>query len=209
MNELEAVANINFETYEYNPKRKSLSLIRVGTCGTLQPSVEVGSFCVSKFAVGLDNTIKFYEGSAIFLDTPLSIALKAHLNWDDHLGNPYTCACDDKLLDHLFGDKAYLKGITLSAPGFYGAQGRASIIQPYAKNINRGLSSFSFEDKLVLNYEMEAAPIYAFAQLLGHKAVTVCLVLANRYTDQFLPDYKPHMDQLIRKVINSIKVLKQ
>lgn len=205
MNELGALANIDFATNEYKATRKSLSIIRIGTSGTIQASIPVGSYCVSSFAVGLDNTIKFYEGGNTFFEGPLSRAIKSQVNWDPQLDDPYSASCDKNLLKSLFGSDEYLKGITVSAPGFYGPQGRDGVIHPYSHDLNQRLSAFSFNFLRVLNYEMEAAPIYAFSQLLGHRAITVCLVLANRTTDSFLSDYKPHMDKLIRKVLGEVK----
>jgi len=205
MNELEALANFDFETNAYRAQRKSLSLIRIGTCGTIQSGVAVGTYCVSQYAVGLDNTIKFYEGSEAVLGHPLSQALYAHLDYAGALDQPYSAAGDEALIQDLFGAKEYRKGITVSAPGFYGPQGRSRIMTPRFTDLYQRLGNFSFRDAQILNFEMEAAPIYAFAKLLGHKAATVCLVLANRITDDFLPDYKPKMDQLIRKVLVKIK----
>lgn len=207
MNELEAVANIDFTSHEPKKERKVLSFIRIGTCGTLQSSVAVGSRVVSRYAVGLDNTIRFYQGSDSLFDTTLSNALSSHLKWKNKWVIPYSSPCDETLLSSLFSSDKYLKGITVSAPGFYGPQGRASVIAPYSKDVNQRLSEFSFDGVQILNYEMEAAPIFAFSELLGHQPITVCLVLANRSTDDFLPDYKPHMDQLIQDVIAGIKAM--
>lgn len=205
MNELEALANFDFDSSEYKSQRKSLSLIRIGTCGTIQPGVEVGTYCVSKNAVGMDNTIKFYEGSEVVLEHPLSQALYAHLGYAGVLDQPYCTAGDEALINRLFGAEEYIKGITVSAPGFYGPQGRSRIMTPRFPGLYQRLADFSFQGRQILSFEMEAAPIYAFAKLLGHRAATVCLVLANRTTDDFLPDYKARMNELIRKVLEGIK----
>lgn len=205
MNELEALANMNFETHCFQKERKVLDLVRIGTCGTIQLPVSVGTYCVSQYAIGLDNTIKFYEGSEVVLEHPLSQHINAHLDYTGALDHPYSSAGDATLIDQWFPDEPFIKGITVSAPGFYGPQGRSRIMRPRFPDLYQRLGTFSFRDKQILNFEMEAAPIYAFAKLLGHRAVTVCLVLANRITDDFLPDYKPKMDTLIRQVLDRIK----
>lgn len=205
MNELEGLANFNFSTGMPKSDRTALALLRIGTCGTIQPEVAVGSYCVSQYAIGLDNTIKFYEGSNAVLAHPLSRALHAHLTYVGALDHPYSSAADSHLLSGLFQSEEYVKGITVSAPGFYGPQGRSRIMAPRFPDLYQRLAAFSFRDSKILNFEMEAAPIYAFAELLGHRAATVCLVLANRITDDFLPDYKPKMDTLIQGVLRDIK----
>lgn len=205
MNELEALANMDFETHSFREDRKVLDLLRIGTCGTIQSSVPVGSYCVSQYAIGLDNTIKFYEGSEAVLKNELSQNLNAHLNYGGALDRPYSSAADATLIDQWFDSEQYLKGMTVSAPGFYGPQGRSRIMSPRFDDLYQRLGGFSFQGKQILNFEMEAAPISAFAKLLGHRAVTVCLVLANRITDDFLPDYKPKMDALIRRVLDQIE----
>lgn len=208
MNELEALANMDFAIHASKRSRRSLSLIRIGTCGTVQRKVSPGTYCVSQYAIGLDNTIKFYRGSEALLDHPLSQSLYAHLDYAAALDRPYCAEGNESLINQLFRKEDYLKGITVSAPGFYGPQGRSRIMAPRFTDLYQRLPDFSYHDLQILNFEMEAAPVYAFAKLLGHKAVTVCLVLANRITDDFLPDYKPKMDQLIRQVLEGIKASK-
>jgi uridine phosphorylase len=131
--------------------------------------------------------------------------LYTHLDYQGALDHPYSAAGHTDLINQLFSADQYLKGITVSAPGFYGPQGRSRIMAPRFPNLYQRLAAFSFRDSKILNFEMEAAPIYAFAELLGHRAATVCLVLANRITDDFLPDYKPKMDTLIQGVLRDIK----
>jgi uridine phosphorylase len=207
MNELEALANMDFETHTSRKDRKVLDLLRIGTCGTIQSYVPVGTYCVSQYAIGLDNTIKFYEGSEAVLENPLSDQLNTHLDYGRALDQPYSAAADSLLVNQWFQEEQFIKGMTVSAPGFYGPQGRSRIMSPRFADLYRRLGDFTFQGKQILNFEMEAAPIYAFSKLLGHRAATVCLVLANRITDDFLSDYKSKMDTLIRQVLEGIRTM--
>jgi uridine phosphorylase len=206
MNELEALANFDLAHHQPLPQRKSLTIIRIGTCGTIQRDIEVGSYCISQYAVGMDNTIRFYQGSEELVNAPLSQKLEQYLDYGAALPL-YSSPGDADLLRTAFPEATFIRGITLSAPGFYGPQGRARIMPPRFPALYQQLASFVFHGSPILNFEMEAAPIYAFAHLLGHRAATVCLVLANRITDDFLPDYQPAMDTLIRKVLAKLKTL--
>lgn len=206
MNELEALANFDLIQHRALPQRKALTLVRIGTCGTIQGDIEVGSYCLSQYAVGMDNTIRFYQGSEELVAAPLSQTLEAHLDYGNALPL-YSSPGDNELLLNGFAGPEFIRGITLSAPGFYGPQGRARIMPPRFPALYQQLGSFVYHGRPILNFEMEAAPIYAFAKLLGHRAATVCLVLANRITDDFLPDYQPAMDALIRKVLANLKTL--
>ncbi len=199
VNELDAVANIDLKTGKAKEEPVSLTFIRIGTSGSLRRDVPAGSFVMTETAIGFDGLLHFYEGYDWMLDTALSDILVEYLEWPDTLSYPYAVNASNELLEIFRSDK-FISGITVSAPGFYAPQGRKLRLNTFDSEINRKLSEFSFRGRTICNYEMESSALYGLSSLLGHKALTFCLVIGNRMTGEFINDYKPIMKDLALKV---------
>jgi uridine phosphorylase len=158
---------------------------------------------MTETAIGFDGLIHFYAGYDWILDNLLSTVLAEHLEWPDTLSFPYAVNANRDLVD-IFSRKNYLKGMTVSAPGFYAPQGRKIRLETFDSEMNSKLADFSFRDKVICNYEMESSAIYGLSALLGHRALTICLVIGNRFSGEFVQDYKPLMLNLARDVIELI-----
>jgi uridine phosphorylase len=203
VNELDALVNIDLKTGICKEEPVSLTFIRLGTSGGLRADVPAGSYVLAETAVGFDGLLHFYEGYDWILDTGLSDALADYLEWPDTLSYPYAVNADKGLIE-LFGKENFIKGITISAPGFYAPQGRRLRLETFDNEINSKLSEFSFRGRTISNYEMESSAIYGLSALLGHKALTICLVIGNRVTGEFIQDYKPLISELALKVFRMI-----
>jgi uridine phosphorylase len=203
INELDALVNIDLATGIVKQEPVSLTFIRIGTSGGLRADVPAGSCVIAETAIGFDGLLHFYEGYDWILDTALSDTLVEYLEWPDTLSYPYAVKADKDLVE-LFGNENFIKGITISAPGFYAPQGRRLRLETFDNEINTKLSEFSFRGKTICNYEMESSAIYGLSALLGHKALTICLVIGNRVTGEFIQDYKPLMSDLAKKVFTRI-----
>ncbi|MRR19992.1 phosphorylase [bacterium] len=202
VNELDALTNIDLETGVVAEEPKSLTFIRLGTAGGLQGDLPVGSFIATAKAVGFDGVLHFYEGYEWCLDHMLADALTSHLEWPDTLAYPYVVDADASLLEKVAGGMK--KGITISSPGFYGPQGRRLRLEPFDSELNDNIASFRFRGERITNYEMESSAIYGLSKLLNHKALTICVVIGNRVTGEFLADYKPAVRLLAQQVLDSI-----
>ncbi len=203
VNELDALVNIDLATGKAKEEPVSLTLIRIGTSGSLRQDIPPGSIVVADTAVGFDGLIHFYEGYDWILDTSLSDALAEFLEWPDTLAYPYAVKASKELLES-FHDSTYLYGITISAPGFYAPQGRKLRLETFDSEINEKLSGFVFRGRAVCNYEMESSALYGLSALLGHKAMSVCLIIGNRITGEFISDYKPLMKELGHKILEKL-----
>jgi len=181
INELDALVNIDLKTGAIKEDPVSLTLIRLGTSGGLRADVPAGSVVVTEKAVGFDGLLHFYEGYDWILDTALSDLLAEYLEWPDTLSYPYAVNASKELLD-LFGKEEYIRGITITAPGFYAPQGRKLRLETFDNEINDKLAEFSFRGRNICNYEMESSALYGLSSLLVHKALTICAVLANIVT---------------------------
>ena len=201
VNELDALVNIDLNTGISKPEPVSLTLIRLGTSGGLRNDVPAGSCIVTETAIGFDGLLHFYEGYDWLLDTGLSDTLVEYLEWPDTLSYPYAVNADKELIE-LFQALNFKKGITISAPGFYAPQGRRLRLETFDNEINNKLAEFSYRGRTICNYEMESSAIYGLSGLLGHKAITICLVIGNRVTGEFVQDYKPLMSELALKVFH-------
>jgi uridine phosphorylase len=199
INELDALVNIDLNTGETKEDPVSLTLVRIGTSGALQRDIPAGSCLLTETAIGFDGLLHFYEGYDWLLDTDLSDMLVEHLEWPDTLAYPYAVNASKELIG-LFQFENFRKGITISAPGFYAPQGRRLRLETFDNEINDKLTSFSFRGRTISNYEMESSAIYGLSGLLGHKALTICLVIGNRVTGDFISDYKPLIKELATKV---------
>lgn len=203
VNELDALVNIDLKTGIAKEDPVSLTLVRVGTSGGLRADVPAGSIVLTEKAVGFDGLIHFYEGYDWILDTLLSDYLAEFLEWPDTLSYPYAVNANRELME-LFSNEEYIRGITISSPGFYAPQGRKLRLEAFDSEVNGKLAEFSFRGKNICNYEMESSALYGLSALLGHKALTVCAVLANRVTGEFIHDYKPVVMKMARRVMEII-----
>jgi uridine phosphorylase len=203
LNELDALVNIDLGTGMPKEDLTSLTIIRLGTSGGLRNDVPAGSYVLTETAVGFDGLLHFYEGYDWILDTELSDVLTMYLEWPDTLSYPYAVNANKELVQ-LFSNEGYKKGVTISAPGFYAPQGRKLRLETFDHEINEKLSEFEFRGKVICNYEMESSAIYGLSALLGHRALTICLVIGNRVTGEFVQDYKPMMKDLALKVLKTI-----
>jgi len=203
INELDALVNIDLNTGIINKEPVSLTFIRLGTSGGLRADIPAGSCVLAETAIGFDGLLHFYEGYDWILDTRLSDALVEYLEWPDTLSYPYAVNANKELVE-LFQNEGFIKGITISAPGFYAPQGRRLRLETFDNEINDKLSEFSFRGRTISNYEMESSAIYGLSALLGHKALTICLVIGNRVTGEFVQDYKPLINDLALKVFSLI-----
>ena len=203
INELDALVNVDLRSGEVNETLVSLSIIRLGTSGGLRRDVPAGSCVMTETAVGFDGLIHFYEGYDWLLDNILSSVIADYLEWPDTLPFPYAVNASKELMS-LFQDENFIKGITISAPGFYAPQGRSLRLNTFDSEINSKLEQFSFGGRTISNYEMESSAIYGLSGLLGHKALTVCAVVGNRVTGEFISDYKPIIMDLALKVMKKI-----
>ena len=203
INELDALVNIDLSTGEIKEDPVSLTFIRIGTSGGLRSDVPAGSCVLSETAIGFDGLIHFYEGYDWLLDNTLSSVLAEYLEWPDTLSFPYAVNANKELAE-LFRNENFIKGITISAPGFYAPQGRRLRLETFDSEINNKLAQFSFMGRTISNYEMESSAIYGLSGLLGHKALTICVVIGNRVTGEFINDYKPLIMDLAAKVMRII-----
>ena len=203
LNELDALVNIDLKQRTIKEKHTRLKLIRLGTSGALQPDIPVGdSFLASKYALGLDGLLHFYADSVQHIQHEMTDAFVEHMKWSPLLPSPYVVGCSESLMDLLAFD--YRKGITATSPGFYGPQGRVLRLPLSDEGMNKKIESFSFEGQNITNFEMESSALYGLSMLLGHDALTICLVIANRVTEKFSSDYHPFMEKLIKNTLDRL-----
>jgi uridine phosphorylase len=200
VNELDALVNIDLKTGIAKAEPVSLTFVRIGTSGGLRNEIPAGSTVLTETAIGFDGLLHFYEGYDWLLDTTLSDVLVQYLEWPDTLSYPYAVNANRELME-LFRFEKFLRGITISAPGFYAPQGRTLRLNTFDSEINKKLSEFSFRGRIIANYEMESSAIYGLSGLLGHKALTLCTVIGNRVSGDFINDYKPLIKELALKVM--------
>jgi len=201
VNELDALANINFDTREVKVEKKSLQLIRIGTSGALHAEIDPGSVIVSDISCGLDNLLHYYKDLPDVEDQELSARFMEHMAWNKDNSNPYFVHASPELIS-LFNEENYFHGITLSAPGFYAPQGRSlrmNIADP--KYIDK-VSSFKYNNIRINNFEMEGSALCGLSNILGHQAITICIALANRITGRFITEYQPLVKTLLKDVLD-------
>jgi uridine phosphorylase len=203
VNELDALANINLETREINPIHRKLNFVRIGTSGGLQPFLALNSFVISQKAIGFDGLLNFYANRDAVSDLPFEEAFKQHTGWGKQLTSPYVVDCSEMLLSKIHGEGT-VKGVTISAPGFYGPQGRVLRLPLADAGLNEKIESFAFEGHKITNFEMECSAIYGLSKLLGHEALTVCLIIANRLKKEANANYHQSMEKLIRLVLERL-----
>lgn len=203
MNELDALANIDFSTREVRSSLRSLSIVRLGTCGGMQPDTPVGSFIASAWSIGADGILNYYAGRNWVNDSAMSESFVAHTHWNPAKATPYAVRADEQLTAQI-ADGDMMLGVTLSAPGFYGPQGRVLRLPLDTPDINERIRSWEHNGMRVLNYEMESSLIAGLARLLGHRATTVCAVIANRYAHNANVQYQDSIRSLADKVLQRI-----
>lgn len=203
INELDALVNINLETREIKEEKTSLNLIRIGTSGALQGDIPVDAFLASRKAIGFDGLMNFYARREEIADLEFENAFKTYTNWNTLLASPYVVDCDTDLYNKIT-DNEFISGVTISAPGFYGPQGRELRLNVVDRHINDKIELFRFNEMKITNYEMECSAIYGLSKLLGHQALTVCIIIANRITHQASADYKPVMKRLVNKILDKL-----
>ncbi len=199
--ELDALANIDFNTRDIKKDHRSLNLIRLGTCGALQPETDVNSYIASAFGFGIDGLLWFYDTPEVD-NTQITKAIMQHTNWNSNWPSPYVVEASKSLLDKVAFDMNL--GITATAPGFYGPQGRAVRLPVARPDINDLFQSFSFNNFKITNLEMETSALYGLSKAMGHNALTICVAIANRATKDFSKDYHPAMDNLINTVLERL-----
>ena len=203
INEMDALANIDFSTRTEKKEPKQLTLVRIGTCGGLQPFTPVGTFIASVKSIGFDGLLNFYAGRDKVCDLKLEEAFKKHMNWNPQLADPYVIDGDRELIDRIAGDDM-VRGITIACGGFFGPQGRELRVPLADPHQNEKIESFSYGDLHITNFEMESSALAGLSALMGHKAMTCCMVIANRVAKEANANYKNSIDGLIQKVLDRI-----
>ncbi len=202
MNELDALVNIDLQKREIKEKLTSLEIVRIGTCGSLQEDVPADQVVVSTHAFGLDGLMNFYAVKPSEEDDDLLKEIKRQCEWPDQLNRPYLVSGKKEFVQKI--GEGFNPGITITANGFYAPQGRELRIPLKEPNLNESLRSFNYNNHRIVNYEMETSALYGLSKAMGHKACTVCAVVANRYANSFSKDYKPVINKLIEQVLDRL-----
>ena len=202
MTELDALANIDFVTRELKTEHRTLTVVRLGTSGAVQPDIPIGSYVLSHYSVGFDGLMNWYAGRERITDTGMENAFMEHMRWPSTLPTPYFVRASQRLID-LFADST-VKGMTISAPGFYGPQGRVVRQQLAMPHMLDDIESFRYDGWKITNFEMESSALAGLAIQLGHEAITVCCAIANRYLQDAKTDYKAVIAGLVRLVLDKL-----
>lgn len=199
LNELDALVNINLSTRTIKDQKKVLNIVRIGTCGALQKEISVNSVVISEFGLGLDGLMNYYAFEQTEEEKELLRQFYSQTDYPLHFAQPYFVKASPSLFNILKSDATI--GITATASGFYGPQGRVLRLPLKENKLNEKLNQFSYNNHKIANFEMETSALYGLSRALGHNACTVCVVVANRFSKEFSKDYKPAMNQLIQKVL--------
>ena len=202
MNELDALANIDFETREVKPEHRTLNILRIGTSGAIQPDIKLGDFVFSHISVGCDGLLNWYADRDKIAMPEIEEAFKNHTGWNKHLPDPYFVRAGEKMIEK-FKDYT-VKGMTIAASGFYGPQGRVLRMQLAMPDMLDTFESFRFGEERVTNFEMEGSAIAGIAAHLGHNAGTVCYIIAHRHHKDSNPDYKKDIKRLIELCLDRL-----
>ena len=203
LNELDALANIDFQTRTEKEQIRELTLVRIGTCGGLQEYTPVGTFIASEKSIGFDGLLNFYSGRNDVCDLPFEEAFKQHMQWNPQLCAPYVIDADKETLERIAGNEM-VKGVTIACGGFFGPQGRELRIPLADPKQNEKVESFEYNGHRITNFEMESSALAGLARLMGHKAMTCCMVIANRRAKNVNANYKNSIDELIKLVLERI-----
>ena len=209
MNELDALANIDFQSRTVKDEHRELSIVRIGTCGGLQPFTPTGTFIASVRSIGFDGLLNYYAGRNDVCDLELEKAFTRHMDWSPQKGAPYVAVANSELVEQIAGSDM-VRGITIACGGFYGPQGRQLRLRIQDPEQNVKVESFRYvepetgEELKICNFEMESSALAGLSSLLGHRAMTCCMVIANRYAQEMNTEYKNTIDTLIQKVLDRI-----
>ncbi len=203
--ELDALANIDFESRCVKSEFKQLTIVRLGTSGAIQPSIKVGDMVIARTSIGFDGLLNYYSGRDAVCDLPIESAFVEHTGWGEQLPAPYFVDCDKELLG-LFEDFT-LDGITISAPGFYAPQGRWVRLRPADTDLNAKIESFEWEGRKITNFEMESSALSGLAKLMGHRATTICTIIAQRVALDACTDYHPFVERMIENTLDKLSTL--
>lgn len=203
MNELDALANIDFAIRHEKSPLKSLTLVRLGTCGGLQEYTPEGTYIASEKSIGFDGLLNYYTGRNEVCDLEFEEAFKKHMDWNPQKGAPYVIDADKETLNRVAGDDM-VRGVTIACGGFFGPQGRELRIPLADPKQNEKIENFEFNGYRITNFEMESSALAGLAKLLGHKAMTCCMVIANRRAQKANVEYKNSIDGLIQIVLDRI-----
>lgn len=201
LTELDALVNIDLATRTVKESHHTLNLVRIGTSGALRPEIECGTCVASEYGLGIDGVLRFYETGNLIRED-LVEAFVRHTGWDSTLPYPYFTPASPELLARIAHDMT--KGVTVSAPGFFGPQGREVRIRVKYPELNKKIESFEYQGNVITNMEMECSALYGLGNILGHHPLTICLTIANRVTGQFLDSYHDRMEMLCRTVLDRI-----
>ena len=203
MNELDTLANIDYMTRTEKPEHRTLTCVRIGTCGGLQPFTPTGCFVASVKSIGFDGLLNYYAGRNEVCDLELEKAFCEHMRWNPVKGAPYVAVADKELINQIAANDV-VRGYTVACGGFYGPQGRKLRAEIADPDQNEKIESFEYDGMKVCNFEMESSALAGLASLLGHRAMTCCMVIANRYAQEMNTEYKNSIDTLIRLVLDRI-----
>ena len=203
VNELDALANIDFQTRQDRPTFRQLTLVRIGTCGGLQPDTPLGTYVASVKSIGFDGLLNYYADRNRVCDLDIEQAFRTHMDWSPLKGAPYVATATPDLIEQIAGTDM-LRGITIACGGFYGPQGRRLRMEIQDPDQNHKIESFRYHDLKICNFEMESSALAGLASILGHRAMTCCMVIANRYAQEMNTTYKNSIDDLIQIVLDRI-----
>ena len=205
LNEIDALANIDFQTRHEKAELRQLEIVRIGTCGGLQPFTPVGTFVCSEYSIGIDGLLNFYAGRNAVCDLPFERAFLNHMGWSGNLcaPAPYVIKADEELTNRIASDDM-VRGVTVAAGGFFGPQGRELRIPLADPNQNAKIENFEYQGHRITNFEMESSAVAGLSRLLGHHATTVCMVIANRLACEANTAYKNTIDTLIETVLDRL-----
>jgi len=203
--ELDALANIDFATRQAKSELRRLTLVRLGTSGAIQPDIKVGDFVFSRTSVGFDGLLNYYKGRNDVCDLEIEQAFIKHTGWNELLPKPYFINANEELWE-LFKDTT-IEGITVAAPGFYAPQGRWVRLEPADVHLNEKIEAFDYNGRRITNFEMEGSALAGLAALMGHRATTICTIIAQRIAKDACTDYKPFVKQMIAMALDKLATI--
>ena len=204
MTELDALANVDFTTREIKPGHRTLNILRIGTCGAIQPEIPLGAFILSHISVGCDGLLNWYENRDKIALPDIEEAFKKHVHWNKHLPDPYFVRAGEEMVRRF--EKDTVKGMTISASGFYGPQGRVVRLGLAMPDMLQDFESFEYKGWKITNFEMEGSALAGLAAQLGHNAATICCAIAHRYHKDANTDYKPRVAELVQLALRKMTV---
>ena len=201
--ELDALANLDFETRQVKEQFRQLSMVRIGTSGALQPELAIGTPVIAEKSIGFDGVLNYYANREKFVDLDFQEAFTKFVNWNPLWATPYVVDADPDLVAQI-GKDDMVRGNTISAVGFYGPQGREVRLPLAHPTLNSFIEKFNFNGRKITNYEMESAPLQGLGKMMGHRCMTVCSIIANRMNNNANPNYKTAMHDLVKTVLERI-----